>query len=88
MGRLDVGFRHRQDIRARVGSSQRRRDSDLYYIRTTLRFGPSPISVRAIAAHQGFFTEEAVHAIADTTLENIRAFETGEGTLHRVPVPD
>jgi D-lactate dehydrogenase len=37
-----------------------------------------------ITGHQGFFTEEAISRIAHTTLENISAFETGEGTLHRV----
>ncbi len=37
-----------------------------------------------ITGHQGFFTEEALENIAATTLENITAFETGEGTLHEV----
>jgi D-lactate dehydrogenase len=37
-----------------------------------------------ITGHQGFFTEEAVTSIAETTLANITAFETGEGTMHRV----
>ena len=31
-----------------------------------------------ITAHQGFFTQEALSAIAETTLENIRSFEAGE----------
>jgi len=31
-----------------------------------------------ITGHQGFFTQEALHAIASTTLENIGAFERGE----------
>lgn len=39
-----------------------------------------------ITGHQGFFTEEALVNIASTTLENITAFETGRGTLHRVPL--
>lgn len=38
-----------------------------------------------ITAHQGFFTAEALRAIADTTLRNISAFETGRGALHTVP---
>jgi D-lactate dehydrogenase len=38
-----------------------------------------------VTAHQGFFTREALANIADTTLGNITAFETGQGTLHRVP---
>ncbi len=37
-----------------------------------------------ITAHQAFFTREALHSIADTTLANITAAETGRGTLHRV----
>jgi D-lactate dehydrogenase len=37
-----------------------------------------------VTAHQAFFTEEALHNIADTTLANVTAFETGKGTLHRV----
>lgn len=37
-----------------------------------------------ITGHQGFFTREALHNIADVTLANIEAFETGQGTLHRV----
>lgn len=37
-----------------------------------------------ITGHQGFFTREALSNIADTTLENVTAFATGEGTLHEV----
>ena len=37
-----------------------------------------------VTAHQAFFTGEALHNIAETTLANITAFETGAGTLHRV----
>ncbi|MEX2501891.1 MAG: 2-hydroxyacid dehydrogenase [Trueperaceae bacterium] len=37
-----------------------------------------------ITGHQGFFTEEALRNIAETTLANVRACETGEGTVHRV----
>ncbi len=37
-----------------------------------------------ITSHQGFFTEEALHAIAETTIANISAYATGQGTLHRV----
>lgn len=37
-----------------------------------------------ITAHQGFFTEEAVRKIAETTIGNITAFATGEGVLHDV----
>jgi len=37
-----------------------------------------------ITGHQGFFTEEALENIAETTIENISAFETGKGSLHEV----
>ncbi len=37
-----------------------------------------------ITGHQGFFTEEALRKIAETTIANISAFERGEGTLHKV----
>lgn len=37
-----------------------------------------------ITSHQGFFTREALDAIARTTLGNATAFETGEGELHEV----
>jgi D-lactate dehydrogenase len=37
-----------------------------------------------ITGHQGFFTEEALKNIAETTIGNISAFERGEGALHTV----
>tara|TARA_R110000796_G_scaffold203052_1_gene319390 strand:- start:5602 stop:6441 length:840 start_codon:yes stop_codon:yes gene_type:complete len=37
-----------------------------------------------ITGHQAFFTTEALTNIAETTLANIDAFESGEGTLHRL----
>lgn len=37
-----------------------------------------------ITGHQGFFTRDALQNIAATTLENITAFERGEGMLHEV----
>lgn len=37
-----------------------------------------------ITGHQAFFTREALRNIAETTIENITAFETGQGTLHTV----
>jgi D-lactate dehydrogenase len=37
-----------------------------------------------IIGYQAFFTQEALHNIAETTLQNITAFETGQGTLHEV----
>ena len=41
-----------------------------------------------ITGHQGFFTREAVANIAETTLANATAFETGEGPFHRVALED
>jgi D-lactate dehydrogenase len=37
-----------------------------------------------VTAHQAFFTEDALLAIAETTMANITAFETGSGKIHRV----
>ena len=37
-----------------------------------------------ITAHQGFFTREAIAAIASTTLASITAFERGEPLVHEV----
>lgn len=37
-----------------------------------------------ITSHQGFFTEEALEAISETTLSNARAFERGERTGNEV----
>ncbi len=37
-----------------------------------------------ITAHQGFFTHEALKNIAQTTMANIDAFETGVGDIHIV----
>jgi len=40
-----------------------------------------------ITGHQGFFTHEALTNIAETTLANVTAFETGHGELHAVTAP-
>ena len=40
-----------------------------------------------ITGHQAFFTSEALTNIAETTLANIDAFESGQGTLHQVKAP-
>jgi D-lactate dehydrogenase len=37
-----------------------------------------------ITGHQGFFTEEALKNISETTLANITAFEQGRGAMHEV----
>lgn len=37
-----------------------------------------------ITGHQAFFTDEALTNIAETTLENIDAFESGSGAMHQV----
>lgn len=39
-----------------------------------------------ITGHQAFFTNEALTNIAETTLNNIDAFENGSGELHRVVI--
>ncbi len=39
-----------------------------------------------ITGHQAFFTQEALIKIADITLGNITAFETGQGTFYEVPL--
>jgi D-lactate dehydrogenase len=40
-----------------------------------------------MTGHQAFFTDEALTHIAETTLENATAFETGVGELHVVTAP-
>lgn len=40
-----------------------------------------------ITGHQGFFTREAMHAIAATTLDNLSAFERGEPLVNEVKLP-
>lgn len=37
-----------------------------------------------ITGHQGFFTREALTAIAQTTFANVTAYETGKGEMHSV----
>lgn len=37
-----------------------------------------------VTGHQAFFTQEALTNIADTTVQNLTGFETGEGTVYRV----
>jgi D-lactate dehydrogenase len=37
-----------------------------------------------ITSHQGFLTREALAAIAETTLENVRAFEAGEALTNEI----
>lgn len=52
-------------------------DDDLFMRLTTF---PNVL----ITGHQGFFTREALTNIAETTIANITAFESGQGTIHRV----
>ncbi len=40
-----------------------------------------------ITGHQGFFTHEALTAIAETTIANITAFERDGAPVHPVPMP-
>lgn len=37
-----------------------------------------------ITGHQGFFTREALTNIAHTVIGNVTAYETGEGTIHKI----
>jgi D-lactate dehydrogenase len=37
-----------------------------------------------ITAHQAFFTEEALHRIADTTVANVTAFQRDGRPVHEV----
>jgi D-lactate dehydrogenase len=39
-----------------------------------------------VTAHQAFFTEEALTAIAETTIANITAFEEAGHPLHEVSI--
>jgi D-lactate dehydrogenase len=39
-----------------------------------------------ITSHQGFFTVEAMDQISETTLNNLRAFESGEALVNEVIV--
>ena len=39
-----------------------------------------------ITAHQGFFTQEALNEIAETTLSNVRSFIKGESLINEVKV--
>lgn len=39
-----------------------------------------------ITGHQAYFTQEAVAAIAKTTLENISAYENGDELVNAVKV--
>ena len=39
-----------------------------------------------ITGHQAFFTREALENIARTTLQNVAAFSSGQGELHRVMI--
>lgn len=41
-----------------------------------------------ITSHQGFFTEEAMRAIAVTTLENLRMYEAGEPLVNQIRQSD
>ena len=39
-----------------------------------------------ITAHQGFFTQEAMDQIAETTLSNLKAFDSGEPLANEVKI--
>ena len=68
-------------------------EADLFYEDLSARVIQDDIFARLltfpnvmITGHQGFFTAEAMANIAETTLANATAFETGRGELNAVPV--
>lgn len=67
------------DTRAVIGGLESREfiDDDLFMRLLTF---PNVL----ITGHQGFFTREALTAIAQTTLSNITAYENGRGEMHSV----
>lgn len=66
-------------------------ESDLFFEDLSDRFIPDDVFARLltfpnvlITGHQGFFTQEALRAIADTTIANITAFEQDQRVPHEV----
>ena len=67
-------------------------EADLFFEDLSTSFIPDDVFARLltfpnvlITGHQGFFTEEALAAIADVTIANISAFEEHGAPLHPVP---
>ena len=66
-------------------------ESDIFFEDRSEKAVPDDVFARLltfpnvlITGHQAFFTSEALHDIATTTIANITAFERGEGTVHVV----
>lgn len=69
-------------------------ESDLFFEDLSSRIIPDDVFARLltfpnvlVTGHQGFFTREALDAIADVTLANITAFERDGRPLHPVALP-
>jgi len=77
IGRLGLDVYEEEEHLFFQDLSQRVIDDDLFMRLTTFH------NV-LITGHQAFFTREALENIADTTLANISAFDSGTGELHRV----
>ena len=67
-------------------------EADLFFEDLSTSFIPDDVFARLltfpnvlITGHQGFFTEEALTAIADVTIENLTAFEQHGAPVHSVP---
>lgn len=70
-------------------------EGDLFFEDLSASFIPDDVFARLltfpnvlITGHQAFFTEEALTAIAETTIANVAAFELSGAPLHPVPAPE
>ncbi len=70
-------------------------EGDLFFEDLSQSYIPDDVFARLltfpnvlITGHQGFFTREALQAIAATTVENITSFRQNGRPLHRVSLPD
>ncbi len=70
-------------------------EADLFFDDLSRSFIPDDVFARLltfpnvlITGHQGFFTQEALQAIAETTIANVVAYRDGGAPLHPVSLPD
>ncbi|TVS03764.1 MAG: 2-hydroxyacid dehydrogenase [Rhodobacteraceae bacterium] len=70
-------------------------EADLFFEDMSQSFIPDDVFARLltfpnvlITGHQGFFTREALRAIAETTIANITEFQSTGAPLHPVNLPD
>lgn len=70
-------------------------EADLFFEDMSQSFIPDDVFARLltfpnvlITGHQGFFTREALRAIAETTIANITEFQSSGAPLHPVKLPD